>query len=542
MDPAKDKPGSPLLTAKSAHPAGSGYKIPSPLGSPLLSRSTNDLQDVHIEDLEMLPPLHDKPVASAENLPVSPNLSPQSSRPSLLVMKFGGTSVAGPEQLARVASIIRDALDNRPVVVLSAMGKTTNHLLAAASKALDHGEVDISVIRSTHEQTLRELGVEVPACVTDLLAELERLLNGVALLREISTQTRDRIVSFGERLSVRTFDAYFNASKGSSSPAKFFDSWQLGLRTTSGSGSADSAFSQVEVLPESYEEIQRNFAGLKLNYTYVPIVTGYIAQDSKGVITTLGRDGSDLTATVIGVAVKASEVQIWKDVSGIQSIDPRVCPAARPVRILTFEEAAELSIFGAKVVHPAAVLPAWSAGIPMSVRNSMAPELPGTRIVKELQNPRTDRSGHVAAISSKSGITVIVIRSSRMLGQHGFLAHIFSVFNKFEVSVDVIATSEVTVSLTLDQGYKPIDLTSLESALKEVATVDVLHNMAMLTLITAKQDSVTVLKESFAVFQDMGVNIEMISHGASNVNVTFVLPGEKLLPVSQKLHKVFFET
>lgn len=539
MDPA-DKPSSPLLTAKSAHPAGSG-KIPSPIGSPILSRSPRDELDVNIEDIELLPPLYDRPVASAENLPISPNASPQSSRPSLLVMKFGGTSLAGPEQLVRVASIIRDALDNRPVVVLSAMGKTTNHLLAAASKALDHGEVGISVIRSTHEQTLRELGVEVPACVTDLLAELERLLNGVALLREISTQTRDRIVSFGERLSVRTFDAYFNASKGKSKPSKYFDSWQLGLRTTSGSGSADSAFSQVEVLPESFDELQRNLGGLKLNYTYAPIVTGYIAQDSKGVITTLGRDGSDLTATVIGVAVKASEVQIWKDVSGIQSIDPRVCAAAKPVRILTFEEAAELSTFGAKVVHPAAILPAWSAGIPMCVRNSMAPEMPGTRIVKELPNPQTDRTGPVAAISSKAGITVIVIRSSRMLGQHGFLAHIFSVFNKFEVSVDVIATSEVTVSLTLDQGYKPIDLASLESALKEVATVDVLHNMAMLTLITAKQDSVTVLKESFAVFHAMGVDIEMISHGASNVNVTFVLPGEKLLPVSQKLHEVFFE-
>jgi len=531
-----DKPGSPLLT-RSAHPAGSG-KIPSPLGSPLLSRSTDDLRDVNIEDIELLPPLYDKPVASADNFSVCSDVSPQNSRATLLVMKFGGTSLAGPEELKRAVSIIRDALENRPVVVLSAMGKTTNYLLAAASKALDHGEVDVSVIRATHEQTLRDLGVEVPACVTDLLAELERLLNGVALLREISTQTRDRIVSFGERLSVRTFDAYFNASKDESTPAKYFDSWQLGLRTTSGAGSADSAFSQVEVLPESYDELQRNFAGLRLDYTHVPIVTGYIAQDSKGVITTLGRDGSDLTATVIGVAVQASEVQIWKDVSGIQSIDPRVCALAKPVRILTFEEAAELSTFGAKVVHPAAVLPAWSAGIPMSVRNSMSPELPGTRIVKELQSPR---DGHVAAMSSKSGITVIVIRSSRMLGQHGFLAHIFSVFNKFEVSVDVIATSEVTVSLTLDQGYKPIDLASLESALREVATVDVLQNMAMLTLITAKQDSVTVLKESFAVFHDMGVGIEMISHGASNVNVTFVLPGEKLLPVSQKLHEVFFE-
>mmetsp|Transcript_101106 Transcript_101106/g.179455 ORF Transcript_101106/g.179455 Transcript_101106/m.179455 type:complete len:522 (+) Transcript_101106:49-1614(+) len=516
------------------------------IGSPGLSytKSTQDLSSLELTDLDAACGIYDKPVATTSNwLPTPKDVTqPGFSENSMIVMKFGGTSVGNAGCLTRVASIVRKALPSRPILVLSAMGKTTNNLLAAASKALESGEVDASVVRATHESCLKELGISVPASVSTLLDELERLLNGVALLREISMQTRDRVVSFGERLSVRTFEAVFNATKADPKEpdARFFDSWDIGMKTTSGAGSSDSAFSEVQVLDESYTEILHSFKPLQSNYSYVPVVTGYIAHDSKGVITTLGRDGSDLTATIIGASVRAAEVQIWKDVSGIQSMDPRVAPAAKPVNVLTFEEAAELSTFGAKVVHPAAVLPAWIANVPMSVRNSMAPDLPGTRILPELTE-KDCRDGRVAAISSKSDITMIVIKSSRMLGQHGFLAHVFGLFNKFEASVDVIATSEVTVSLTLDQGYKSVDLVGLESALKEVAKVIVLQDMAMLTLICAKKDSTHVLKESFSVFDEMGVEVEMVSHGASNVNVTFVLPGDKLLPASRKLHEVFFE-
>ncbi|CAE8621635.1 unnamed protein product, partial [Polarella glacialis] len=192
------------------------------------------------------------------------------------------------------------------------------------------------------------------------------------------------------------------------------------------------------------------------------------------------------------------------------------------------------------VVHPAAVLPCWIAGVPMSVRNSMDPELPGTRIVPKL-SPMDSRDGKVAAISSKSDITVVVIKSSRMLGQHGFLAHVFSVFNKFEASIDVIATSEVTISLTLDQGYKSIDLAGIKSALDSAARVDIMQDMAMLTLITAKKDSVDVMKDTFIAFSEIGLPVEMVSHGASNVNVTFVIPGNRLLEASRTLHEVFFE-
>jgi len=463
-------------------------------------------------------------------------------------MKFGGSSLAGGTALLRVAEIVQQRLVKQPVLVLSAMGKTTNQLLASAQQALETGEVDISSIRASHENVLNEFNVAVPTGVLDLLEDLRRLISGVALLREISPRTRDLIVSFGERLSVRVFAAFFNeyflpkhGEAGQATKlAKPLDSWEIGMMTTSGGGSANSAYSQAEILQSSYDALASSLEPLKTDYGYIPVVTGYIAKDKHGIITTLGRDGSDLTATVIGAAVMAAEVQIWKDVSGIQTTDPRNVPSARPVHVLTYEEAAELSTFGAKVVHPAAVMPAWISKVPMSILNSTAPEEPGTRIVSEL-GEKDLRDGRVAALSSKRDITMIVIRSTRMLGQHGFLACVFNVFNKFHASVDVIATSEVSISLTLDQGFKSIDIAGLQSDLQEVATVEVKEAMAMLTLITARQDSTSVLRESFQVFEQLGVRVEMVSHGASNVNITFVIRDSTLSLCSQKLHEAFFE-
>jgi len=471
--------------------------------------------------------------------------APQGDGEPMLVMKFGGSSLATPAHLRRAASIVRDRLNRHPIVVLSAMGSTTNELLAAADRAFHTGEVDITKIKDIALATFGELKVDVPADVTGLLDDLQRILSGIALLKEISTRTRDLVVSFGERLSVRVFSVLFNhvaatELKEKLPEAKPVDSWEAGMSTTSGGGSANSAFTQCEVLPQTYVKLNEFFFPLRKDYAYLPVVTGYIAKDPQGTITTLGRDGSDLTATIVGAAVQASEVQIWKDVSGVMTTDPRVVPAARPVKILTFEEAAELSTFGSKVVHPAAILPVWMVSVPISVLNSTAPEQPGTRILSELESADL-RDGLVAAMSSQREITMIVIRSTRMLGQHGFLAHVFDVLHKFEVSVDVIATSEVTVSLTLDRGYKAVDLEGLKEELEKVAKVEVREGMGMLTLIANKKDKTTVLRQAFEVFEEMKVEVEMVSHGASNVNVTFVIQNKALLDCARRLHARFFE-
>jgi len=481
----------------------------------------------------------------------SPRLAPvlAQARPQLIVMKFGGSSLAGLEHLRRVGSIVRAWHQQRPIVVVSAMGKTTDHLLQAARQALENRTVDISKICETHLKVLEALGVAVPQEILKMLEELREILTGISKLRELTPRTRDLVVSFGERLSVRTFAACFNAVSQESTSggqggattallqARPLDAWEVGLRTTSGGGSSNSAYSQAEVLESSYSKIESFFMPLREEYSYLPVVTGYISKDMQDEITTLGRDGSDLTASVIGAAVAASEVQIWKDVSGILTTDPRLVPAARPIGEITFEEAAELSTFGAKVVHPAAVTPAWEAGVPMSVRNSMSPEDPGTRLVFTSDA----RKGPVVAISSKSDITVIVIRSLRMLYQHGFLARVFKVFDDFQASIDVIATSEVTVSLTLDTAYKGIDVQGMLDKLREVATVEVKEGMSMLTFICAKRDSPAVLYDAFGVFKEDNVPVEMVSHGASNVNVTFIIPGSCLHSCTRRLHALFFE-
>lgn len=516
-------------------------------------RSTSDLlvdEHVFIEKIANVVPANMEP-GGQESLepPWTPGHELEDTSAdgtALLVMKFGGSSVAGAQHLRRVSDIVRERLSKRPVLVLSAMGKTTNMLLASADNALKSGKVDISKVRKLHEGVLEEFGLPVPASVTEMLQELERILSGVALLKEISDRTSDLVVSFGERLSVRVFSEVFNKlakSAGSNGDklvqARPIDSWEVGMLTTSGGGSSNSAFSNCQVVESTYTDLSMNFAPLKQNYSYLPVVTGYIAKDSQGTITTLGRDGSDLTATIIGASVAASEVQIWKDVDGIMTTDPRDVPAAYPVDVLTFEEAAELSTFGAKVVHPAAILPAWMAKLPIRVLNSTAPEQPGTRIVADIRKEK--RAGRVAAISSKRDITMVVIRSTRMLGQHGFLAHVFQLFNRFEVSVDVIATSEVTVSLTLDRSYKAVDLEALKKELESVARVEIREKMAMLTLIVSRQDSCSVLRQSFEAFEALKVQVDMVSHGASNVNVTFVIPDNRLLEGAQKIHAVFFE-
>jgi len=236
-----------------------------------------------------------------------------------------------------------------------------------------------------------------------------------------------------------------------------------------------------------------------------------------------------------------AEVQIWKDVTGILTIDPRMVPNAKRVDVLTFEEAAELSTFGAKVVHPAAVMPAWNANVPMSVRSSLQPEVPGTRIVTDISEVESN-TRRVAAMSSKHGITMIVIKSTRMLGQHGFLAQVFRVFDKYEASVDVIATSEVTVSLTLDRGFKSLDVPALCKELETIATVEEFDNMAMLTLIAHKKSSASVLRDSFETFASLGVTVEMVSYGASKINITFVLRDTSLNQCAMKLHEKFFES
>ncbi|MBQ9538927.1 MAG: aspartate kinase, partial [Treponema sp.] len=259
----------------------------------------------------------------------------------MIVMKFGGSSVANSERIRHVAKIIQAYKDERPVVVLSAMGDTTDYLLEAADKAVQ-GNVDMGNVEKLHLDTAVELGVDVPA-IKELLGELKTLLTGISMLRELTKRTRDYLVSFGERMSVRMMAAYLSKE---GTDARFYDAWDIGMVS-------DSNYMAAELLDEVWDNIPRSLRAYKDGSdTAIPIVTGFIAKDKKGTITTLGRGGSDLSATIIGAAMGAAEIQTWKDVDGIMTSDPRVVSDARPVSEVTYEEAQELAMFGAQVLHP----------------------------------------------------------------------------------------------------------------------------------------------------------------------------------------------
>lgn len=292
-------------------------------------------------------------------------------------MKFGGSSLANADRIMHVTDLIKNQIAEgyRPrAVICSAMGKTTNSLLSAGDFALD-GRVNIDAIRTLHNAAFDqfEINESVKKEVTDLLNECEDMLNGVRLIQELSPKSLDQLVSYGERCSVRIVAARLNQI---GVPAQAFDSWDVGLLT-------DSNFGDAKLL-ESSEDAIRNAFQNRIDPDIVAVVTGFIGHDPTGKITTLGRGGSDLTATAIGAACKLDEIQVWKDVDGILSADPRLVENAVPVDDVSYDEASELAYFGAQVLHPIAMQPAMKYDVPVRVKNSYNPSAVGTVIKKRL--------------------------------------------------------------------------------------------------------------------------------------------------------------
>ena len=440
----------------------------------------------------------------------------------MIVMKFGGSSVANAERIKHVASIIKAYKEKKPVVVLSAMGDTTDHLLEAADQAVK-GIVDVEGVAKLHKETAELLDVNIET-IQDLLKELNQLLTGISMLKEISKRSRDYLVSFGERMSVRMMAAYLTKE---GIPAKFYDAWDIGILS-------DSNYMAAELLDSVWDDIPKYLTGYK-NGTDVeiPIVTGFIAKDVKGNITTLGRGGSDLTATMIGAAMQAEEVQTWKDVDGILTTDPRIVKEAKPVPEVTYEEAQELAMFGAQVLHPRSMVPVRKTGTPVRVKNSYNITSPGSIIVEN----HTGKVPPVCAITTVKNITLIDIVSSRMLGAAGFLAHVFNNFLKWNISIDVIATSEVSVSLTVNTKA---DLSGLIADLEQASQVSVRKEKAIVTIICDAAHSSAILASGFQALAEEGINVQMISQGASKVNISMIVDADEADKTIQILHSAYF--
>ena len=447
-----------------------------------------------------------------------------------VVMKFGGSSLANAERIDHVAHLIKDQIQTARVrpraVVCSAMGKTTNSLLSAGEFALE-GRVNVDAIRTLHLNTIEEFNMpdNTRKEVTDLLQECEDMLNGVRLIQELSPKSLDQLVSYGERCSVRIMAARLNQI---GVPAAAFDAWDVGIQTT-------SDFGDAKLLPTSEEQIRKAFDRVDPNV--VAVVTGFIGQEpAAGKITTLGRGGSDLTATALGAALKLDEIQVWKDVDGILSSDPRIIPQAIPVSDVSYEEASELAYFGAQVLHPIAMQPAMKYDVPVRVKNSYNPSAVGTIIRNEKTSNRL-----VTAITYKRGIKMMDLSSTQMLGAYGFLARVFAEFEKHKLSVDVLASSEVSVSLTLDKKQSMDEIDGLIKDLAECACVTVEADKAILTLIADVARSSEVLATVFRVFSANDIKVQMMSQGASKVNISFVVDDSDLERGIAELHKCFFE-
>jgi len=339
----------------------------------------------------------------------------------------------------------------------------------------------------------------------------------------LTGRTKDYLVSFGERLSVRIAAAYF-VSIGIN--AVSVDAWDGGFIS-------DSNFTLAELTPECWNLIPSKLLA-PAEEGVLQVVTGFIAKDEKGNITTLGRGGSDFSATMIAAACGAEEVQVWKDVDGILTADPRIVQNARPVETVSYEVASELAYFGAQVLHPRAMMPCMKTGTPVLVKNSYNPEAPGTRIVSFLPN----KTQLIQAITSRKDETLVDIVSSRMLGQYGFLAEVFSCFAKYNLSVDMVATSEVSVSLTLDAAH---DLAAVKKDLSRIANVEIKTGKAIVTIIGDVGRSSGILGRTFGICESLGVQVQMISQGASKVNISFIVDDHEASVVVRALHKAFFE-
>lgn len=454
-------------------------------------------------------------------------------------MKFGGTSVEDAGAFLNVAEIVAnetaDLRDLRPVVVVSAMSGFTDALLASVQDAMNENAASATATLDKHFERHREvvdrLLLKEPASMSQFLEqsriEIKGLLSLVAAdsARETGRGKyyQDAIVSFGERLSAALLAAVLS-ERGLA--AQHSDARKC-IITDDNFGSAAPLMDQT--LAATRQHLQD-----LIDASIVPVLGGFIGSTSDGETTTLGRGGSDYTAAILGAALGAQEIQIWTDVSGVLTADPRVVANARSVPRLSFAEAAELAYFGAKVLHPKTLQPAVERNIPVRICNSRAPESESTLVGSDTEkSPQT-----VKSIAHKTGVTTVQITSARMLGAYGFLKALFEVFDRHRTAVDVVTTSEVSVSLSLD------DTRALHAIVEELETfgaVSVEGGQAIVCIVgEGLRSTPGIAARIFSTISD--INVSLISQGASRINLTFAVEEARAAEAVRRLHQEFFET
>lgn len=449
----------------------------------------------------------------------------------MIVMKFGGTSVENAAAIRRLTAIVRSRLDRRPVVAVSAMGKTTNGLLECARLAAGDRLADalrrLEEIALHHHETVAELARleeidELKLSIEERFDGIRETLHEISETGAVTPRLSDAVSANGELLSSTVVAAAF---RGDGIDGRWVDI-RPAMRTSSEFTRAAVDFTVAN--PKLVEAFSAALEG-----GGVPVTQGFIGSTADGLTTTIGRGGSDYSAAIIGAALDADEIQIWTDVDGIMTTDPRIVPEAAKVRTISFAEASELAYFGAKVLHPSTLLPAMKKDIPVLVCNSRRPQVEGTAIVRTAPPSRA----LAKAIAFKRGITVVNVASDRMLMAYGFLARIFEVFARHETPVDMVATSEVSVSMTLDD---PRNLDAILSELRTLGEVKVETDQALICIVGEKlKYTPGVAARIFASLTD--INISMISHGASAINVSFIVDGADVDRAVRALHLTLFD-
>ena len=447
----------------------------------------------------------------------------------MIVMKFGGSSLGTSDALTRVAGVIAEHRFRAPVIVVSAIGKTTDRLLAvveqAANGRLGEARRLVAALRDNLLDTAAPVLSDVAALVTLLdrhVEQIDRLMRELQAADEAARPAvTDALVSHGERISSQVMTRLLRQHG--------LDAAHIDVRDVL---VTDDRFTEAAPLFGPTNDRLRALVRPVSEEGRVAVMGGFIARTADGRPSTLGRGGSDFTASIVGAGLGAEEIQIWTDVDGIMTADPSVVPEARRVRQLSFAEASELAYFGARVLHPSTVLPAVERNIPVRVLNSLKPEVEGTLIVAEC----AASGSTVKSIAYKEGITVIDIRSSRMLMAHGFLAAIFEVFDRYRTPVDVVSTSEVGVSVTIDRTDR-LDPISVE--LQQVADVSHESGQAIVCLVgDAIRYTPGVAAKIFTALET--INIRMISQGSSRTNVSLVVAEPDLSAAVDALYRAFF--
>src|SRR5258706_3208105 len=450
----------------------------------------------------------------------------------MIVIKFGGTSVGDAARVANAIDIVAERREQGAIVVVSALAGITNELVAASEAARDQKADAVKEImgrvRQRHEDVAMQLVQQkfdfLDAFLRQLnkqIDQIETILKGIALLGEITPRAKDKVVSIGEKLSSVLF-AYSMMMR--TLPSEHVESEDV-IWTNDNFGGATPL---MDLTTKAAGRVLRPL----VERHRIPVMGGFIGRTAGGATTTLGRNGSDYSAAIVGAAVGADEVQIWTDVDGLLTCDPRIVPSAKVIDRISHDEAAELASFGAKL-HPRTLEPAIAAGIPVRVLNTHNPSSPGTLISRE----GSERSQGPRSVARKRHVTVVHMTSNRMLGAHGFLSQIFDVFEQLEISVDLIATSEVSVSVTVDERQ---NIDELRHRLAGVAEVEVTDEQSISAVVG--RNLLSDSRVGARIFEALqGIPMKMLSLGRSGLNLSIVVDDCDSDRALQQVHAALFE-